>query len=622
LRRSVTAYLLGWTVVAVLVFPCAEIGAATATTLSAEQAQQRLAGIDEVVLDGMERFSVPGLAMAVVADGHVVLAKGYGFRDLERRAPMTADTELPIASATKPFTALLMTIMAAEGLVDWHTPVQHYFPGFATDRPTTAEKATPRDLITHRTGIPRHDAVWVDSSISRRELVARLRYLKSNAGLRQRFQYNNLVYVAAGMMLEELTGQTWEELVQARILVPLGMTRTSFSVHQLESRPDHALPYRLVDGTPRRIPFRDVSEMGPASGINSSVTDLTSWVRMNLDRGSLDGRRIVSADALVEMFGPVVATSIPSEHPEVSPPAYGYGWFVEAYRHHLRVYHGGNIDGFTAAVSLLPGDRVGVVVLSNLGNTNLPDALCRTVSDRVLGLDAIDWVAMGFDHQKKQEAARARIREVLRGRRIEGTRTAHALEDYAGEYFDPGYGPLLITVRDGRLEVNYSGLHATLEHWQYETFMAPSSVEDKLANQSFSFRDDLAGEVAAVAVPLEPAVGPIMFKRQIPSRLRDPAFVARLAGTYLDHGDRIEVTLSGAELTIRLPGRAPLTLGPTTRGDFAAPAPSRLTVRFDSQGDETAAWLTVFEPASVRRAERLSPAGAGAEPPPVPITPR
>jgi CubicO group peptidase (beta-lactamase class C family) len=603
-RSGTTATLL-LAVAAVLCPPCLHTALAASPPVTAEQARQRLVAVDEVVLDGMERFSVPGLSLAVVADGQVVLAKGYGYRNLDLRLPMTADTELPIASATKPFTAFLVTLLAADGVVDWHTPVQHYLPSFATDRPATTAKATPRDLITHRTGVPRHDAVWADSSLSRRELFARLPFLKSNTGLRQRFQYNNLMYVAAGVMLEEVTGQTWEELVHARVLSPLGMTRTSTTLQVLEKAADHSLPYRLIDGTPRQIDFHDVSAMGPASGLNSTASDLTRWLLVNADRGKLDGRQIVPEDALLEMFEPVAATGITPEHHEVSGPAYGLGWFLEAYRHHLRVFHGGNIDGFTSAVSVLPGDGIGVVVLTNLSNTNLPDALCRTIADRLLGLDAVDWVGMAFNRQLKQEATRAAIRKTLHSRHAVGTKPRHALDEYVGEYSDPGYGLLSISLKGDHLEASFAGVRSPLEHLQYDTFLAPTSPSgDKLADQRFAFSDDAAGEVTGVALPLEPAVEPIAFRRQVPRRLSDPSFLARLAGTYSHRDGTLEITLSGSALTLHQAGRPPIPLSPTPRGDFVASTLTHLTVRFAVPGEGSARSITIFEAASVRLAER------------------
>lgn len=567
--------------------------------------EERLIGLDTVVAMGLERFNVPGLAIAVVAGNRVVLARGYGFRDLERRLPMTPDTELPIASSSKPFTAFLVSQLAEEGLLDWHAPVRTYLPDFAMDRKATTEKVNLRDMVTHRTGLPRHDAVWLNNTaVTRRELVGRLRYLKTNAALRQRWQYNNLMYVAVGYVLEVVTGKSWEELVRERILRPLGMSQTTFTVEDLQRTEDHALPYRLADEAPQRIPYRDVTVMGPASSLNSTARDMARWLQVNLRRGEFADQQVLDQGAVVEMLGPVIATGVPGPHPEVSPSMYGYGWFLESYRHHLRAHHGGNIDGFTAAVSLLPVDGIGVVVLANLGNTNLPDAVSRIIADRMLGLGSIDWMGLAAETQAQRAEARRGAHMALASRRTAGTRPNHPTSEYVGRYLNPGYGIVEIRQAGEGLEIVYNSMAAPLEHWQYETFIGLPAAEDKFTDILFTFREDADGQVAALTVPFEPAVRSIAFAKQAPAWLGDPASLASLAGTYLLLDERVAVEVRGSSLELTRPGRPALLLRPTLRADFTAQPQAPVVIRFERDAGGRATGLVLFDPEGVYRAGR------------------
>ena len=210
---------------------------------SVAAAKEPLAGFDSFVNQAIHAWEVPGLAIAVVKNGQVVLAQGYGFRDVDKKLPVTPKTLFAIGSCTKAFTTFVMGTLVDEGKLDWDKPVRTYIPELRLHDRVASELITPRDLVTHRSGLPRHDLVWYNATLSRKEIVDRLPYLEPTETFRSKFQYNNIMYMTAGYLVERLTGQSWEDAVRARIFTPLGMTGSNFSVKDSQKAADFARPY-------------------------------------------------------------------------------------------------------------------------------------------------------------------------------------------------------------------------------------------------------------------------------------------------------------------------------------------------------------------------------------------
>jgi CubicO group peptidase (beta-lactamase class C family) len=240
----------------------------------------------------------------------------------------------------------LLGLLVDEGKLDWDEPVASYLPDFKLYDEYATAHLTPRDMVCHRSGLPRHDLVWYnDEEITRAELVRRLRFLEPNEDLRAAWQYNNLMYLTAGYLIEQLTGTAWEEAVRRRVLEPLGMRRTNFSVFDSQKDDDHALPYLEDDDELRKIAFRPIGVMGPAGSINSCVDEMARWVNLHLGGGSFDGKPVIQAGTLRAMHTPqMVMPGLPQEE-WVSPASYGLGWMIDTWRGRYRVHHGGNIDG-------------------------------------------------------------------------------------------------------------------------------------------------------------------------------------------------------------------------------------------------------------------------------------
>ena len=552
----------------------AQTGAATAAG--------RLGELDAWVDDARAAWDVPGVAVAVVAGGEVVLARGYGRRDVGRDLPMTADTLLPIGSATKAFTTFVLGTLVDEGKLSWDEPVRRYLPGFELHDAYATEHVTAVDLVTHRSGLPRHDLVWYnEQGLTRQQLVERLRWLEPNKELREEFQYNNLMFLAAGRLVEVLTGKTWEEAVRERVLAPLGMSSTLFSDAEAQTRPEFSKPYRFDDGAVGEVPFREVGNMGPAGSITSSVNDMSRWLLLHLGDGELGGKRLIQAATLTQLHTPQMVIRALPEKPETAAGSYAMGWFVDAYRGHNRLSHGGAIDGFNALVTLLPYDDVGVVVLTNAESGGFTTALTHHLLDRTLGLEPIDWHGEALARRTAALAEQRDAETKKTATRVEGTKPAHPLREYAGDYFHPGYGTLVVEAAGAGLRATYNHIPTDLEHWHYETFNGKRNPDDPtFEDMRYTFATDADGNVAELRAPFEPFVGPIAFERRPDRRLSDPAYLQTIAGTYVLGGVEATVAVRGDELTLFLPGQPLYTLEPALGGWFELAGIAGFRVRF------------------------------------------
>lgn len=577
---------------------------------AADGAAQAAATLDDlagIISAALEDWKTPGLALAVVADGKVALARGFGRRSVADDLPVTADTLFAIGSSSKAFTTLLMGMLVDEGLLEWDRPVASYLADFVLHDEYATAHLTPRDMVSHRSGLPRHDLAWYNNeTISRGELVQRLRYLPANKELRETWQYNNLMFLTAGVLVEELTGKSWEEAVQARILDPLGMTRSNFDVAVSQADADHSLPYVVKDDEVMPVDFRPITVMAPAGAINSTARDMARWLQLQLGEGSIDGRELLQPGTLAEMHLPqMVIPGLPREK-EKSPMSYGLGWFVETWRGHLRVHHGGNIDGFSALVTLYPREGVGIVVLVNRNGSALPGLVTDTVSDRVLGLESRDWIG---EAATRRDAARAFSEEGQDAKarfRVENTRPSRELQQFVGRYRHPGYGTLEIARNGDALTMFYNGMTMPLEHWHYDTFNVAAMEKEIIPeNLRLTFLADSRGHLNRVEAPFEPMTAALTFQRLPEDRLSDPAFLARLAGTYQVPGQSLSVRVQGEGLVLQAQGQPALDLLPAGELEFDLKGVTGFSARFTLPDEGPAEALILVQPNGVFTATRV-----------------
>ncbi len=511
-------------------------------------------------LDGSrEPLHVPGCAVAIVKGDELLATFASGQRDADGKLPVTADTLFAIGSSTKAFTTFALATLVDEGRLQWDEPVRTWLPEFGLTDETVAAHITPRDLVTHRSGMPRHDLAWYGATFQRAEMVARLRWLPLSHGLREQFQYNNLMFLCAGHLAERITGSTWEDLVRERILAPLGMQRTNFAVGSSAADADHAEPYRRDDAADRteHIPFRECASIGPAGSINSSVREMANWVAVHLRGGRHGDRRLLAAATVKELH----RVQIPMDAHErptnlIVDVGYALGWMVDVYRGHRRVHHGGNIDGFSAMVTLLPDDGYGFVVLTNLDGSPLPELVARNLCDRVLQLDPHDWRKDVLQMVANAQAKASRGKDGAERERHTGTTPSHPLAAFAGDYADQGYGTTSVQFDGQDLRIAFHGLKGVLEHWHYDVFRIASSADSpELVGIPVQFASDFDGEIESVRAPLDPTVAPIVFRRVADARLRDPAFLDRLAGDYDLDGTVATFGRRGNQLTVSVAGQ-------------------------------------------------------------------
>lgn len=576
--------------------------AAGATPLSREAAVDSLVTLVEGALDP---WRVPGLALAVVLDGEVILSRGFGIRDLESGAAVTERTMFAIGSATKAFTTLTLATLVDAGVLDWDTPVREYLPGFRLHDPVATERVTTRDLVTHRTGLPSHDLLWYGSHLSREELYQRLPYLEFSEDLRVQWQYTNLMYMTAGYLGGVLAGSTWEALVRERVFEPLSMRASNFLVSETQRLEDHARPYAYRDGEVIEVPFRDLTSIGPAGSINSNLEDMIAWVRLHLGGGVVDEVRVVSAPVMDELHTPQMIISLPVTDVATPIMAYAMGWFVEPYRGHRLLRHGGNIDGFSSLVTLLPDDGLGVVVLTNLEATGLPTVVTRHAIDLLLGFAPRDWNLEGIARLSAIEVQSDEAEARPDPSRWKDTNPSHDLEEYAGRYEHPGYGVVEVERVDRRLlRMTYNQMSADLEHWHFDVFRGTSEDHLALDGMFLRFALDTQGNVASVAMPLEPLVAEVVFALHPPSVLDDPGLLAEIVGEYALGPQIITISEKGDDtLAAYITGEPLYTLEHYRDLDFRISGLTGFTLRFAEKDGEVTA-LTLIQPNGVFVAEK------------------
>lgn len=518
--------------------PCSLLSAAffvLASSLSAKERppRQALAEIDSVIEQALQTYKVPGLAVGVVVADEVVLSKGYGFRDVEKKLPVTAETQMPIASMTKQFTVAALGTLVRQGKLDWDKPVREYLPDFRLNNEYATAHATPRDLVTHRIGLPRHDAVWYGSDLSRDQIFHRLQYFPFSRDLRVRFQYNNLLYMTSGYLAGQLAKSSWEELVKGALFTPLGMQRSNFTVAAMRADPNHAEAYELnIKREVVKVEHEPLDTMGPTGSINSSVDEMARYARMMLGGGLFEGKRVLLEADVQSMMQPHMPSGRSLFADVFGFQSYGMGLFVQTYRGIEIAQHGGNLKGASAMIVLVPSRRIGVVVLANRSATRLRDALPYEIIDRLLGLESAGLLARYREREEKGFAEEDAAKSAGVSDRKPNTKPAHALSEYAGDYEHPGYGRIRIGFEQDRLTLGYNRFSTPLDHWHYEVFQAPADRQNDLELTRVQFHTDLSGDIASLTTPIEPNVDPISFTRQPPAEMRERKFLNSLAGEY------------------------------------------------------------------------------------------
>lgn len=485
------------------------------------------ADLDAVVKQSMRTFEVPGMLLALVEPGRAPLTKGYGVRKLGEAAPMDEHTLFSIASNSKAFTATALAILVDEGKLSWDDKVVDRLPGFRMyDAYATAEM-TIRDLLVHHSGLGLGAGdllFWPESTVSRAELVRRLRYIKPATSFRSGYAYDNVLYVVAGQVIAAVSGDSWEDFIVKRIFTPLGMNDSAPSPKYVKST-NRSWPHARLDGPSRGIGkvaplafIPSIANAAPAGGINASPHDMARWLQVQLDRGAMNAlnkghERLFSAAAAKEMWTPGVL--IPIDTPPAQLQAtqsnfsnYALGWHIKDYRGHRVVTHGGFVEGSASVTYLIPERGVGFIVMMNSEDGEAHDAIAYRLLDHYLGFPATDWVAAfakahadKVADAKRVLAAAANLSSVGA---IHSSSLGPSLEParYAGTYRDPWYGEVVIGQSGGKLSIDFKGnpgMHGTLEHVRHDTFR--THFTDRRMEDAFvTFALTAAGDIEQAKV--------------------------------------------------------------------------------------------------------------------------
>jgi CubicO group peptidase (beta-lactamase class C family) len=439
-----------------------------------------------LVLRLMARDRIPGLAVGVVERGHLVFARGFGYRDVDKHLPVTPDTLFAIGSCSKAFTATAIALLADEGKIALDTPVRTYLPDFSLEDPAASATLTTRDILTHRSGLPRHDFFWYHAPFSRDGLYDRLRFLEPSGPPRAQWRYNSLMYVVAGRIVEKVSGDSWERFVQTRLLLPLDMRRTVLSPEAMEADPDHALPYALRDGRVQPIPMlKQLSAIAPAGAVQTSVRDLAHWLTFHATRSP----GLLGEGMWRELHRPQAEMPASAET-EVQRPYYALGWIHESYRGNTLVVHNGAIDGFTVHLGFLPETGQGLILLMNrdLAREALM-ALAYSAYDRLLGLEPLDW-----------EGRLKEMPEPLQ--QVAAIALDFPIDTVVGRYEHPAYGALTVRAIGNTLGMEFRTLRFTLVYQGDRRFLSQEPIAAGAPQIAVWFSKQKPGEPLKLFVPL------------------------------------------------------------------------------------------------------------------------
>ena len=433
----------------------------------------------------MAAFDIPGMAVAIVKDDKLVAARGYGVKEAGGDDPVTPETIFAIGSNSKSFTSAAVAVLVGRGELSWEDVLAEKLPGFRMADNQLTWEGTFRDHLSMRTGLGEGAGNWLwhGTELSRTEILHRARYLEPASPFRTAFGYSNISYLAVGEAAAAVAGMSWDAFVRESFFGPLGMSSSDTLLAELDGRDNLATPHRRIDGANVPDSWADVDNAGPAGSITSNVLDMSKWLRFQLGEGTFEGNTIIDTAVFREMHLPHTFIRPETFYGMVLPDSnfvsYGLGWFVTDITGRKVLLHGGTVDGMTSMMAIVPSEKLGVVILTNV---NLPQVHCiaflREYLDAAVADSGVDWVEyMAAKYQMLQEHYFEAPMAQMEALRDPDNKAALALEAYAGEYSNDLYGKITVTFGDGGLSIaREAGEKTRLEHWYGDTFR-PESEE-------------------------------------------------------------------------------------------------------------------------------------------------
>ncbi len=477
--------------------------------LTAQPNAESIKKIDDYFQQALEDWDVAGMSFALVSADSVLFTKGYGVTDIHTKQQVDKHTLFAVASNTKAFTAAAIMMLVEEGKLSLDDKVITHLPYFALYDPYVTQAMTVRDLLTHRSGLKTFsgDLIWYGSTYSREEIVRKARHLKPRHGFREQFGYSNIMYIAAGELVSAVSGMSWDEFVEKRILQPLGMRRSTMHVSGLASRDNISQPHTYVDGKLKAIPWLDWDNMGPAGSLISSASEMANWLRMNLNEGRFNGKQLLKPESIFEMQSAVTPLPLTKAFSERFPSthfrSYGLGWTMMDYLGRKIVMHNGGYDGMISQTLLIPEENIGFAIMTNsLSNMYYP--LMYKVLDIVLSNpEESDWSAMMLEQKQKGEEYQQKMEEQKAKERNSKAKASLNLADYCGYYGSPVYDSVKVEMQNNKLQLKMMRspkFIGDLSHWHFDTFEIEFGLFPSLPKGFVTFQLDRKGKVNALEI--------------------------------------------------------------------------------------------------------------------------
>jgi CubicO group peptidase (beta-lactamase class C family) len=446
----------------------------------------------------MKDWNIPGLALGIVYKDQLIYGKGYGYRDIQNKLPVTTATIFPIASNTKLFTATTATMLANEGKLSLDKPVRTYMPSLNFYNDELNAKVTLRDMLSHRTGLPANDGIWIASPYTRKETVEKIMYMRPQLGFREGYIYNNMMFAASGAVIENVTGSTWEDVTRNRIFNPLEMTASGFSNEDMMKSGNFAYSYYEYDSTRNLKAGKYVAAtnaLGPAGTIKSNVEDMSHWMIAQLNGGRFKGQQAIPEAAIKQTLVPNAISDKEGKWPELSNSLYALGRTIQTYKGYKIAAHTGSIDGYYSNLTFIPSENISIFMVHNSRAAgSLRSVMALPIIDRLLDLSRTGWSERYMKDYLKAKADGKRAKDSINATQVKNTVASHPLKDYTGKYNNATYGDFNIDLQDNQLYLLFRGQRAALNHFHYDQFVTD---EERTGNPDFrlSFSTNTKGEI-------------------------------------------------------------------------------------------------------------------------------
>lgn len=567
--------------------------------------KERLNGFDKYMEEILADWNAPGVGVGIVYKDKLIFAKGYGYRDYEKKLPVTPNTLYQIASNTKLFTSTAVGFLVEDGLLEWDKPVKKYVPSINFYNDELNNTVCIRDMLAHRTGISRHDLIWYKSDFTRKELFDKLKFLEPSQPIRQGFIYNNLMYCASGYVIELLTQKTWEDFVKEKIFVPLEMNNTVFSIQDMLKQPDYFVPFNEKRDTTTlyQIPYyEDQSAIGPAGSIISNINDMSKWLIAQMNNGKYNGKQIIPEDVIKATLTPAIAndnsTSLNKGYLELLSPTYGMARNIASYKGHLITYHGGDINGIHSQFSFMPTDSIGVIVFTIGDHTaSLYNTVTFNIYERLLAEVQTPWSERRLKDRIAGKVADKEGRSQAGFDKVQGTKPSHPLEDYAGDFEHAAYGNIQITQKDEQLQFDFHNIVLPLNHYHYDRFDTPN--DEEYGQWTLNYLTNPQGDIDRIVMSVDE--GEVTFTRKPDASMTNPEILAKYAGTYELAGGTITIAMNeNNELEVKIPGQPVYGLVAYKKDQFRLKQFADLMVKF-VYADNKVTGFDLMQPTGVYR---------------------